>query len=271
MKIPVVEITRGSLYNLYLQDNVTHDLKMNLVIDGGNTQIKWAIYSGEELIIKHSISGWDQIHPENISKNYPEVNSVIISSVRSLPEDIIRSFHNFFPRIIEFSLSLKLPITIKYKTPDTLGKDRIAAVVGGAAKFPGACVLIIDMGTAITLDLVNEKAEFLGGNISPGMLLRFKSLGQFTADLPTVNPSKNTPFLGQTTSEALQAGVQQGIIYELEGYINTLKNKYNGLRVILTGGDASFFVQNLKNTIFVIPNLVLDGLNLILEYQTGKN
>ena len=123
------------------------------------------------------------------------------------------------------------------------------------------------MGTAITLDLVNEKSEYLGGNISPGMHLRFRALGQFTEDLPTVYPSSHIPLLGQTTTEALQAGVQYGIIYELNAYINTLINKYNGLRVILTGGDASFFVKNLKNTIFVVPNLVMDGLNQILEYQ----
>ena len=132
-------------------------------------------------------------------------------------------------------------------------------------------VLIIDLGTAITFDLVTENSEFIGGNISPGMQLRFKALGHFTEDLPLVSPSGNIPLLGQSTKEAIQTGVQRGVIYEIDAYINTLINKYYGLRTILTGGDASFFVKNLKNTIFVVPDLVLDGLNIILEYQKHKN
>ncbi len=240
---------------------------MNLIIDAGNSQIKWAIYSDKKQVIKNSVNNWDEFQEMSLTLRFPHIEAAIISSVRKIPSDLHSSMKNSFSKFVELNHQLSLPISIKYKTPETLGKDRIAAAVGGVALFPGSWVLIIDLGTAITLDLINENAEFIGGNISPGMHLRFKALEQFTDDLPLVSPSSKTPFLGRTTTEAIQAGVQHGITYELEAYINTLVNKYNGLRVILTGGDASAFVKNLKNTIFVVPDLVLDGLNLILEFQ----
>lgn len=240
---------------------------MNLIIDAGNTQIKWAIYSDKQQLIKKTMESWSELQPESLASQYPDITSVIISSVRDIPPNIYDSLHGSFSQIVELNHQLKLPISIMYKTPETLGKDRIAAAVGGAALFPGNNVFVIDLGTAITLDLINEKTQYLGGNISPGMQLRFKALGLFTDDLPLVSPASQNKLLGQSTKEAIQAGVQQGITYELDAYINTLVNKYNGLRVILTGGDAPVFVKKLKNTIFVVPNLVLDGLNLILEFQ----
>jgi len=243
---------------------------MNLIIDAGNSQIKWAVYSGGVLIQKSTIENWNEFIPAHLRLQYPDLNSVIISSVRDIPDIFLASLGNSFSNTVELTPDLNLPISIKYKTPETLGKDRIASAVGGAALYPGHPVLIIDLGTAITIDLVNENSEFIGGNISPGMSLRFKALEQFTDGLPLVSPSSQTSLLGETTTEAIQAGVQQGIAYELDAYINTLINKYNGLRVILTGGDASAFVRNLKNPIFVVPNLVLDGLNRILEYQKDQ-
>jgi len=240
---------------------------MNLIIDAGNSQIKWAVYSRKQLVLKNTVESWSEFQPDLLALQYPQITSVIVSSVRAIPDELNISLQNKFSRIIELTHDLRLPITLKYKTPETLGKDRIASAVGAAALYPGSPVLIIDLGTAITIDLVNEKAEFTGGNISPGMDLRFKALEHFTDGLPLVSPSSETSLLGQTTIEAIQSGVQLGITYELEAYINTLINKYNGLRVILTGGDASVFDRNLKNTIFVVPNLVLEGLNTILEYQ----
>ncbi len=267
MKIPGALIHPRILLYLSLPYKDIQSSKMNLIIDAGNTQIKWAIYSDKQQLLKKTIESWSELQVESLVSRYPSIKSIIISSVRKIPVDIYDSLQDSFSHIVELNHQLKLPISIKYKTPETLGKDRIAAAVGGAALFPGNYVFVIDLGTAITLDLINENAQYLGGNISPGMQLRFKALGHFTDDLPLVSPKSQTKFLGQTTNEAIQAGVQQGITYELDAYINTLVNKYNGLRVILTGGDAPVFVKKLKNTIFVVPNLVLDGLNLILEFQ----
>lgn len=244
---------------------------MNLIIDAGNSQIKWAIYSKNQQLSRNSYQKWSEFQFKELSLKYPEISHVMISSVRTIPINVYDSLKNSFPQIIELDHKLKLPISIKYKTPETLGKDRIAAAVGGQAKFPGLPVLVIDLGTAITLDMINERAEFIGGNISPGMNLRYKALGSFTDDLPMLSSSQEVPFLGQTTTEAIQSGVQQGITFEIEAYIKALISKYNELRIILTGGDASVFVKNLKNTIFVVPNLVLDGLNLILEFQKRQS
>ena len=243
---------------------------MNLIIDAGNTHIKWAVYKGKKLEVKGVVEDWDSFPMNDLSKDYPSVSSVIVSSVRAYPEEINQKISQLFGKTYILTYDLPLPVKLRYKTPESLGKDRIAAAVGGAEHFPGKPVLIIDMGTAVTFDIVNEKSEFLGGNISPGMGLRFKSLSEFTSDLPLASPSELLNNPGQTTIEAIRAGVQLGIQYEIDAYINTLINKYNGLRVILTGGDSSFFVKNLKNTIFVVQDLVLDGLNLILEYQKGQ-
>jgi type III pantothenate kinase len=242
---------------------------MNLIVDAGNTQIKWAVYSENEQTEKGFVENWADFPFNEIEKTHQGISASIFSSVRDIPEQVSYEISRYFKDTIFLSLDTNLPIKLKYKTKSTLGKDRIAAAVGGAAMFPGNAVLIIDLGTAITFDLINDQSEFVGGNISPGMSLRFKSLGHFTNGLPLVTPAETINNPGQSTQEAIQAGVQLGIIYEIDAYINTLINKYNGLRVILTGGDSSFFVKNLKNTIFVVPDLVLNGLNLILEYQKG--
>lgn len=243
---------------------------MNLIIDAGNTQIKWAIYSGEKQEFKNVCNNWNSFISEDCFLQFPEITATIISSVRIVPDEISKYLKERTSNFWELNFKLPLPIILKYKTPETLGKDRIAAAVGASLLYPSKPSLIIDMGTAITFDLINEKSEFIGGNISPGMQLRFKALSHYTEDLPAVSPSENIPLLGQTTTEAIQAGVQSGITYEIDAYINALINKYNGLMIILTGGDASFFVKNLKNTIFVLPDLVLNGLNLILNHQKDK-
>ncbi len=243
---------------------------MNLIIDAGNSQIKWAIYSLNKQIFKGSAGTWEDPLLKECYSSFPDIKSAIISSVRRIPEEYLVNLKSRILNLWILDNKLQLPIKILYTTPETLGKDRIAAAVGGYSLYPGKPVLIIDMGTAITFDLVNKDSEFLGGNISPGMLTRFKALNQFTEGLPSVPPAHNIPLIGLSTIEAIQAGVQKGIAYEIDGHINALINKYNGLITILTGGDASFFVRNLKNTIFVVPDLVLDGLNIILEYQKEK-
>ena len=243
---------------------------MNLIIDAGNSQIKWAIYSGKEQIYKNSVSNWNNFEIDSIAAEYSKMSSAILSSVRKIPLDIYQALTSKFDDLIELDHTLELPISNNYHSPQTLGKDRIAAAVGGAQLFPGHPVLIIDMGTAITIDFVSKNSEYLGGNISPGMNLRFKALEHFTDGLPLVSQTTYPTLIGRNTTQAIQSGVQLGIIYELEAYINTLINKYNELRVILTGGDASVFVKNLKNTIFVVPDLVMDGLNTILEYQKKR-
>ena len=145
--------------------------------------------------------------------------------------------------------------------------DRIAAAVGAWARFPGSDLLVIDAGTAITIDLVRADHTYLGGNISPGTSMRFRALHEFTANLPLVKTEGRPGMMGEDTGSAIRSGVVRGIVFELQGYINEQKIRYPDLKVVMTGGDAKIFEKMLKNTIFVDSNLNLYGLQRILEYN----
>jgi type III pantothenate kinase len=164
---------------------------------------------------------------------------------------------------------LPLPITIKYATPETLGVDRIAGVCGAQQKFPGEPCLVIDAGTCITYDFINHDGEFLGGAISPGMMMRFQAVHTFTSKLPLVSRPEKVVLIGDSTETCIQSGVIHGIVEELNGTIRRYQEEFAGLRVILCGGDARFFENNLKGAIFAVPELVLSGLNSILNYNGG--
>ena len=148
-----------------------------------------------------------------------------------------------------------------------MGPDRLAAAVGAATLYPNSDVLIVDFGTAITCDLVSAEGEFLGGNISPGATLRFRALHQFTHRLPQCELIDREIFMGRDTVSAIEGGVVNGIVYEVEGYIRDLEKRYPSLRIIFTGGDSNFFAKRVKKTIFATYDLVAYGLNRILEYN----
>ena len=145
--------------------------------------------------------------------------------------------------------------------------DRIAGIVGAYSVFPGENVLVIDAGTAITYDLLNRKGDYLGGNISPGLNMRYKALHFYTGKLPLLQSAEDPPFIGEDTNSAIHAGVQNGLVMEMQAYINRLEEEYKNIKIILTGGDANFFDRKLKNPIFVFSNLLSIGLNFILNYN----
>ncbi len=249
---------------------------MNLIIDAGNTKIKWAVFQNGQLVEKLISNTWEDIEVSALLKRFPEISRCILSSTRvewQRLEDIMQIYSISFFHLNQYT---PLPIRISYKTPETLGFDRIAGVAGAQVAFPGEPVLVIDMGTAITYDFLSSEGLYSGGNISPGLEIRFRSLHRYTDNLPLVDFHEKFNLdqidaFGTSTEEAIQAGVLNGILYEIRSYINTLLNKYNGVRVLLTGGSSEYFVEKLKKTIFVDPNLVLNGLNHILEYQKGFN
>ncbi len=243
---------------------------MNLVIDIGNTRTKLALFKNGEIIFNTT---WDELLLANIQKiiiDYPEINKGIISSVKDYPIEIKEYLNKSLRHFIELDHNTAIPLKNHYKTPETLGKDRIAAVVGANQLFPKQNILVIDAGTAITFDLVSENNEYLGGNISPGLETRFKSLHQFTGKLPLICPNKEFDEIGTDTESAIRAGVQLGIIFELDQYINHFNKLYQNLQFIITGGDAMFFDKKFKKTIFVDFNLNLSGLNRILEYNVEE-
>lgn len=243
---------------------------MNLVIDIGNTLTKTFVFKNEELTYDKQFSSLRKKDIQQIFNRFPEINHLIISSVTKNTLRLPDIAKDKLDKLIYLNENTPLPIVNKYKTPETLGKDRIAAIVGANNIFPGENVLAIDAGTAITFDFINKNGEYSGGNISPGLSMRFNALNYFTSKLPLLKPDENFPFIGTSTGKAIIAGVQNGIIFEIDGYIDTLSEQYEDLKVILTGGDTFFFAHKLKNRIFAKPFLVALGLNRILEYNVKK-
>lgn len=244
---------------------------MNLVLDLGNSYGKIAVCDHTHVV---EAATYEKITSKEISYfhiRYGEIKGAIISSVVNYSRELIDYMSSLYGTCIELNHSTPIPLKNKYLTPDTLGYDRIAAAVGAYTIYPGKNVLVIDAGTAITYDIVTSKGEFLGGNISQGVEIRFKSLHKSTNRLPYLErPDGIPPLVGSSTLEAIQSGVINGLLFEMDGFIGAISQNYPKLQVVLTGGDAKYFVGKLKNTIFVDPNLNLIGLNRILEHNAEK-
>jgi type III pantothenate kinase len=240
---------------------------LNLVIDIGNTLSKLALFDKLEMIHVESVEIISSFLIEKITIKFQKIERCIISSVAGIPVDLINFLkkNQIDPAILDSKTPL--PFKVIYRTPDTLGKDRIAAIAGADLLYPDQNVLVIDAGTAVKFDIINNKREYLGGNISPGLSMRFKALNQYTAKLPLLQPQDEFSLVGQSTDEAIINGVQNGLIFEIEGSIKEMELSYPGLIVLLTGGNARFFEKKVKRTVFVVPNLTLTGLNAILEFN----
>lgn len=239
---------------------------MNLIIEQGNTLSKVAVYENGRMKSSFMYKSLDIPTLANLFDKYAFKRG-IFSSVINKDEKIISYLKNRLKDFIFLDEKVSLPIEIGYTTPSTLGKDRVAAVVGAYTERPGQNILVIDAGTAITYEVLEASGKYLGGNISPGMTTRFRALNQFTKKLPLVTEEGEIPFIGTSTDTAIRSGVVNGIVYEMDGYINVLKVKYPDLFVFLTGGHSFYFERRLKNSIFVDINLVFGGLNRILEYN----
>ena len=162
-----------------------------------------------------------------------------------------------------------LPFTLEYQSPDTLGKDRIAAVAGAQAQFPNQNTLVIDAGTCVTYDFLTAEGVYLGGAISPGVQLRLRAMNHYTNKLPLLNWDgiKRPQSVGNTTINSMLSGAVNGLVLEMRGFVERYEKQYKALKIVITGGDSNFFVKELKNGIFADPNLVLKGLNEILIYN----
>lgn len=239
---------------------------MNLIVDIGNSFTKIALVENYEILDLNRV---ESVNLDIIIRliQINKIKQAIISCVGKPNNDLIKIIESLIPTLV-LSYQTKLPITNSYKTPETLGLDRIAAVVGANYLYPTTDLLVIDSGTAITYDLVNSNAEYFGGAISPGIILRYKSLSQNTANLPMINSLEIKKVIGESTSECIESGVLNGVIGEVDYFIEKIKANHPSLKVVLTGGDANFFVNKLKNSIFVVQNLVIIGLNRILEFNT---
>lgn len=205
---------------------------------------------------------------EKLFELYPITDS-IISSVVNIDASVVNTLHRHSKHFILFDHSTRVPIHNGYDTPRTLGQDRLAAAVGANYLCPNANLLIIDAGSAITYDFVNQKNEYCGGNIAPGLKMRFQALKNQTKKLPLVEIDEKQiiPLFGRNTHDAILSGVVRGIRYEIEGYMRTLEHRVGTFTTFLTGGNSVYIQSNLKATCTVEKNLVLIGLNRILCYN----
>ncbi len=243
---------------------------MNLVIDVGNTYIKIGVFEKSEIVYKSTIEQTDfKETVRNLKNNYPLITDAIISSVSNLQDDFIEYVNEFFS-VLFLDHLIQMPFKNLYKTPATLGIDRLALVAAAVDQFPKKNILVIDAGTCITYDFKNEKEEYLGGAISPGIKLRYNSLHEFTAKLPLLELKEPKNIIGNSTDEAIHSGIVHGVLNEIQGLIEEYCNIYPDLTVILTGGDAHFLSKRLKNSIFATSNFLLEGLNYILVFNNSR-
>lgn len=245
-------------------------MALNLAIDIGNTRTKAGLFEKDRLVEK--MSGENR-HPEKWMTwlTNQKAGNVILSTVAGSVGEELEAWLRTRPYYLRLSSDTPLPVRNRYRTPETLGKDRLAAAAGAWALFPGENCLVIDAGTCITFDVITAAGEYLGGNISPGVNMRLRAMNAFTAGLPLVERRAPVSFLGDSTETALQNGGQWGAILEAEGYVDRCSDEFGAIRSILTGGDADFFVKNMKREIFANPDLVLVGLNKILSYNVERS
>ncbi len=237
----------------------------NLVIDIGNTRIKAASFKEDVLLDEQQFATLEDLH---LFVKGQLFDHILISSVSHGEEEL-----NALLGLPFLYLNRQTPVPIQnlYATPDTLGVDRKAAVIGAREKIPQGPVLAIDMGSCITFDVLDEYDRYFGGAISPGVNMRFRAMHTQTARLPLVSleVGEVPPLVGDNTVNCLKSGVYHGVLFEIKEFINTYMDQYKDLKVIICGGDSIFFESLTKDHIFVIPNLVLFGLNRILRYNVN--
>ncbi len=203
-------------------------------------------------------------------RTLPHTDACIVSSVSEIKPLLMKALIEKAPYFIELTAGTPIPIRNLYQTPETLGKDRLAAVVGAHSLYSGRNVLVIDAGTALTIDFIDGEGNYHGGNISPGLKMRFQSLHDYTKRLPLLIQSNEYKMIGDSTEAAIIAGVQNGIIFEVKEYIERFTKQYPDLVAVMTGGDVNFLVDKLKIPIFVESNLVFIGLGKIIQYNISK-
>lgn len=236
-----------------------------LCLDFGNTRLKWAVFSQEKILAAGVLGGNGMEDLRKCLETYKPQRSILSSVVDHPPEmEVLLANHTRFHKLDHLS---RLPITTPVGKPETIGADRLALVVAAAHYFPANNNLVIGLGSAVTYNYINKYHQFIGGSISPGMEMRFRSLEVFTAKLPLVQPHWNFPLLGYDTKTNIQSGVIFGVAKEIDGVIEAYEERYENLHVLMTGGDAHYFLPFLKKRITEDPDLIFKGLHVIAQYN----
>jgi type III pantothenate kinase len=238
---------------------------LKLILDIGNTRTKAAVFENDQLKESVVLKGTSNERLEDLVRLYGSFHSTMLASVTESEPELQSAL---FGKIVRVRSGLKLPLKITYKTPETLGADRLANVAGAWKLNPGRNSLVIDAGTCIKYDLLISGSEYPGGIISPGFAMRYKAMHRFTGKLPYFKHIEEIPsIVGQSTEGSMRSGVVNGAIAEATGIAARLGELYNQLDIILTGGDAAIFEGTLKSVIFVAPELTLTGLKVILDHN----
>jgi len=239
---------------------------MQLVIDIGNTRVKAAVFEQKEL--RHFCvfaSLTELLNASLVAKH--SIKRCIIGSVVNEIEPFVEELRKQIP-VLLFDSNTPVPLKNLYKSAHTLGSDRLAAAIGGNAQAPGEDILVIDAGTCIKYNFVNAANEYLGGAISPGLQMRFKAMNFYTSRLPLLEVDESySELIGTDSRESMLAGAQLGAVAEVDGFIERYRQRFNNIKVFLTGGDAEFFASRLKKPIFADQFLILKGLNEILQHN----
>lgn len=237
----------------------------NLVIDIGNTRVKYGVFLDGQLHHQQQAAQLVASDIFALLTNHSLTNIIYSSVASSLEPELALELDDKYT-LVELNAATPLPIVNNYGTPQTLGKDRVAAVVGASQLFPNTNCLVVDAGTCMTLDVLRADGHYLGGNISPGVRMRWRAMHEQTARLPLVTEEGPPTLWGTDTTSALQHGGVLGAALEIEALAHRLAHDWPDLKVLLTGGDTLLLANRIKYRIFVLPNLVLEGLNGILTY-----
>jgi type III pantothenate kinase len=243
--------------------------KMNLIIDIGNTATKLAVFQLDNIREVQTISTLDLVlEVEKLLEKFSDIQQGLLSSVKKTDDLQVERLQKLLPlKILE--TSFKFPFNNSYDTPLTLGVDRLALVAASVNQYPNRNVLVIDAGSCVTYDFVDADQNYLGGAISPGVEMRYKSLEAFTSNLPLLKKTIPNQHIGSSTKASIHSGVVHGVLHEIEGTIKGYQNKYSDLTVILTGGDSDFLCKQFKISIFAHSNFLLEGLNFLLEFNSN--
>lgn len=239
---------------------------MNAVVDVGNTFIKVGLFDNDTLVLKRIVKTGSEAG-DFIDQHKPR--HIIVSSVSIKDEEILKNLNSADYNVLIFDTHTPIPVKNEYQSPHTLGRDRIAGAVGANFIYPDQNCLILDSGTCIKFDFITSDGSYLGGSISPGINMKFKALSTFTSRLPLIEPEGDAELIGRSTYQSIMSGVLNGTLAEVQGTIDAYSKNFQELKIIICGGDSKFFESRIKGTIFVIPELVLIGLNRILQHNVS--
>ncbi|MBK8088044.1 MAG: type III pantothenate kinase [Chitinophagaceae bacterium] len=240
-------------------------MAITICFDFGNTRLKAAVFEQDQLKEILILNDDSRESMEEIIAQFKPSFSILSSVINHQPvvEEVLAKHTSFH----KLSYQTKLPFTTPVGKPETIGADRLALCAASVHLFPGKNNLAIGIGTCITYNFINNQNQFLGGSISPGLEMRFKSMNQLTALLPLVKMEWNFPLIGYDTKTNLLSGVAWGMAKEIDGIIDAYAEKYGNFNVLLTGGDTVHFAPLLKNMIFADPQLIFKGLYAISEFN----